>query len=235
MIERERSFVLRTDLLLALILLTLVGGAGARQHTSIPRSESSPTPVPAKKSLRQDDSIALYPTKDLFLRREGEHKAEALAHFIEGMAFEENGEMDKALAAYRKVLDVDPGQAELASRVGALLAREEEFPQAIDVLKDTIKANPTATDPLLQLSFIYFKYLRRTEQALDYVNQAITINPRNVDAYQRLCEIAIAAGDENNALQALDRAAKLQSDDARFWVRLGKLYASIVVKPDVAP
>jgi len=175
------------------------------------------------------------PAKDLFLHPDGEHKADALAHFVEGMSFEENGEMDKALAAYRKVLDVDPGQANLASRVAALLTRQDDFPEAIDVLKDAIKANPSAPGPLLQLAFIYTKYLRRTDQAIDYVNRAIALDPHNIDAYERLCEIALGAGDEKKALQSLDRATEIKSDDPAFWARLGKLYASIVFKPDRPP
>ena len=175
------------------------------------------------------------PAKDLLLHPDGEHKADALAHFVEGMSFEENGEMDKALAAYRKVLDVDPGQANLASRVAALLTRQDDFPEAIDVLKDAIKANPSAPGPLLQLAFIYTKYLRRTDQAIDYVNRAIALDPHNIDAYERLCEIALGAGDEKKALQSLDRAMEIKSDDPAFWARLGKLYASIVFKPDRPP
>ena len=185
-----------------------------------------------KKSVRQEDSVFITPAKDLLLRPDGEHKADALAHFVEGMSFEENGEMDKALAAYRKVLDVDPGQANLASRVAALLTRQDDFPEAIDVLKDAIKANPNAPGPLLQLAFIYTKYLRRTDQAIDYVNRAIALDPHNIDAYERLCEIALGAGDEKKALQSLDRATEIKSDDPTFWARLGKLYVSIVFRPD---
>jgi len=188
-----------------------------------------------KKSVRQEDSVFITPAKDLLLRPDGEHKADALAHFVEGMSFEENGEMDKALAAYRKVLDVDPGQANLASRVAALLTRQDDFPEAIDVLKDAIKANPNAPGPLLQLAFIYTKYLRRTDQAIDYVNRAIALDPHNIDAYERLCEIALGAGDEKKALQSLDRATEIKSDDPVFWARLGQLYASIVLKPDRPP
>jgi len=143
--------------------------------------------------------------------------------------------MDKALAAYRKVLDVDPGQADLASRVAALLTRQDDFPQAIDVLKDAIKAKPNASGPLLQLAFIYAKYLRRTDQAIDYVNRAIALDPHTIDAYERLCEIALGAGDEKKALQSLDRAAEIRNDDPAFWARLGKLYASIIFKPDRPP
>src|SRR5207245_8908449 len=125
-----------------------------------------------------------------------------------------------------KLLEVDPGQANLAWRVAALLTRQDDFPEAIDVLKDAIKANPSAPGPLLQLAFIYTKYLRRTDQAIDYVNRAIALDPHNIDAYERLCEIALGAGDEKKALQSLDRATEIKSDDPTFWARVGKLYAS---------
>jgi tetratricopeptide (TPR) repeat protein len=200
-----------------------------------PQSQPAPAISSAKKAERQDDSISLRPAKDLLLRPEGVHKADALAHFVAGMSLEESGEMEKALAEYQKVLNVDPGQSDLASRVAALLARNEDFPQAIDVLKDAIKANPNAPEPFLQLAFIYAKYLKRTDQAIEYANRAIAIDPRNIDAYERLFEISLAAGDERKALQSLERAAKVRSDDPAFWTRLGKLYAAIVFKPDTTP
>src|SRR5437867_3625490 len=140
---------------------------------------------------------------DLVLRPEGERKADALAHFVEGTSFEENGEMDKALEAYRKVLNVDPGQSELASRVAALLTRQDDFPQAIDILKDAVKAAPRAPEPYLQLAFIYAKYLKKTDQAVEYANRAIALDPTNIEAHQRLYEIELAAGDEKKALQSL--------------------------------
>ena len=226
--------ILRRPLFGAFLLLSAAPLA-ARPHSPVPNAQPTPSSTPVKKLVRQSDSLVTTPTKDLLLRAEGEHKADALAHFVEGMSFEENGEMDKALAAYRKVLDVDPGQADLASRVATLLTRQDDFPQAIDVLKDAVKANPKATEPLLQLAFIYTKYMRRVDQAIDYVNKAIAIDPEDIDAYERLCEIALAAGDEKKALQSLDRAAVIRSDNAEFWARLGKLYASIVFKPDRPP
>src|SRR5467141_2233660 len=207
----------------------------ARPRSVAPSPQVSPSAAPTKKSVRQEDSVFMTPAKDLVLRAEGEHKADALAHFVEGMSLEENGEMDKALAAYRKVLDLDPGQADLASRVAALLTRQDDFPQAIDILKDAIKANPNNAEPYSQLAFIYAKYLKKTDQAVDYANRAITLNPRDIEAYQRLCEIELAAGEEKKALQALDRATKVHSDDAAFWTGLGKLYASILFKPDSQP
>src|SRR6476660_5343421 len=68
--------------------------------------EPAKTSSSAKKSgaHAQDDSTNRSPAKDLLLRPEGQRKAEALSHFVEGTSFEESGEMEKALEAYLKVL-----------------------------------------------------------------------------------------------------------------------------------
>jgi tetratricopeptide (TPR) repeat protein len=194
-----------------------------------------PRAHPRKAITRHDDSVTSKPAPDLALRPQGAHKADALARFVEGMAFEENGEMERALEAYRKVLNVDPGQSEIASRVAGLLIQQDDFPQAIDVLKDAIKANPKSAEPYQQLAFIYTRYLKRTDQAIEYANRAIALNPGDVEGYQRLVEIELAAGQEKRALEALDRALKVHSSDPNFWIRLGKLYVAILFKSDSQP
>jgi tetratricopeptide (TPR) repeat protein len=221
-------------LFLTLVLVAATSApASPKQKNSSPKTGSSSATT--KKSGRLDDSSNSKPAADLALRLEGAHKADALTHFVEGMSLEENGEMDRALDAYRKVLNVDPGQSQLASRVAALLIEQEDFPQAIDVLKDAIKANPKDADPYQQLAYIYAKYLKKTDQAIDYANRGITLNPGDIEAYQRLVEIELAAGQEKKALEVLDRATKVSSNDANFWMRLGKLYVAILFKNDSQP
>jgi tetratricopeptide (TPR) repeat protein len=208
--------------------------ARAAAVSPVPKELATKT-APAKKTAGQDDSFLPVPAKDLALDAANARKADALADFVEGTRLEENAEMEKALAAYQKVLNVDPGQAELALRVAALLSRQEDFPRAIDVLKDAIKAKPKEPAPYLQLAFIYAKYLKKTEQALKYANQAIVLDPLNFDAYQRLYEIELVAGAPEKAVMALDRAARMKSDDSSFWIRLGKLYATIIFKAETEP
>ena len=220
-------------IIFALILL-IIGSVLAEPTTrTLPPKNSRAQQ--AKQSARQDDSVRTKPAPDLALRARGERKGGALANFVEGLAFEENGEMDRALEAYRKVLNVDPGQSQLASRVAGLLIQQDEFPQAIDVLKDAIKANPNDAEPYQQLAFIYAKYLKKTDQAVDYANRAIALNPADVEGYQRLVEIEIAAGQEKKALEVLDRATKVGSSDPDFWTRLGKLYVAILFKSGSQP
>ncbi|MDP9254195.1 MAG: tetratricopeptide repeat protein, partial [Verrucomicrobiota bacterium] len=192
-------------------------------------------PLPAKEFSAHDDSFTAQPAKDLALQPESARKADALADFVEGTRLEENADIENALAAYQKVLNIDPGQAELASRVATLLTRQEDFPRAIDVLKDAIKANPNEANSYLQLALIYAKYLKKPDQALKYANQAIALDPQSFDGYQRLYEIEMTAGAPKKALLALDRARNVKNSDPAFWIKLGKFYAAVVFKPDVEP
>ena len=221
---------------LALLLLVCGIGKISSARTLSTRSQKATAAHAAPKRADViDDSLALPPARDLNLSIEGEHKAEALAHFVEGIDFEENGEMEKAVEAYRQVLNVDPGQIELAVRVAALLTRDDDYPSAIDVLKDAIKVHPKAPEPYLELAFIYAKYLKKVDQAIEFANKAIALDPLKIDGYQRLFEIHLTAGDEKKAVETLDRAAKLPSDDPIFWARLGRLYGSVILKPDAKP
>ena len=222
--------------LLCGLFFSLFDLAAARSALRSPApSEATAQPSLARKSQSQDDSFTLVPAKDLALQPENARKADALVDFVEGIRLEENAEMENALAAYQKVLNFDPGQAELALRVAALLSRQEDFPRAIDVLKDAIKAKPREAAPYLQLSFIYAKYLKKTEQALKYANQAIELDPGNFDAYQRVYEIELTRSDPKKAVQVLERAAGVKSNDPAFWIRLGRLYASVIFKAEVEP
>lgn len=223
--------------------ILLVGGLVFAQASASARPPARPLPrlppglhvAPGKENFHGDDSLSLSPSPDLALKLEGQRKAESLANFVEGGRLEEEGELDEALATYRKVLNFDPGQAQLAARVAALLTRAEEYPEAIDVLKDAIKANPNAAGPYLQLAFIYTKYLKKPEEAVKYASQAIARSPDQIEGYQSLCEIYAETGNVRRALGALERATKVASDNPFFWTRLGKLYASVISNSNVPP
>lgn len=220
------------------IISRLLPAAIALVVASIPAALAQRSPgVPKALAVRSglDDSLRTTPPKDLELDTAGQRRANALALFIEGARLEENGELEPALAAYQKVLTVDPGEIELASRVASLLTRQDDYPRAIDVLRDAIKAKPDATAPYLQLAYIYARHLQRPEQALKYANQAVELDPENIDGYQRIYEVELASGEPKRAIAALERALKVRSKNPSFWVRLGKLYAAVLFKPGETP
>src|SRR6476646_11777107 len=131
--------------LCAVLLFASVFCAAATMQASPPAVSTKP--VAAKRTTLQDDSFVSTPAADLALQPENARKANALADFVEGLRLEENAEMENALSVYERVLNVDPGLSELALRVAALLSQQADYPHAIDVLKDAIKAKPKEPRP----------------------------------------------------------------------------------------
>jgi tetratricopeptide (TPR) repeat protein len=234
-VESGKSLLARRAVLFSATLLLPIALGLARPPAKTQSRDLHSSPTPSKKIEQQDDSLLFVPPKDLTLQPDAARKADALAHFVEGERWEDLGEMENALNAYQKVLNVDPGQIELATHVAALLTRQDDYPLAIDVLKDAIKANPKESAPYLQLAAIYAKDLKKMDQALRYAEQALALDPQNIEVYQRLYEIDVAVGQPQKALEALDRALHVESKDPNFWVQLGKLFASVIFKSDATP
>lgn len=234
MMLKKARVAVTLQVLLCCASVAMAQTPAPRPKQTIPaKAQASAKAIPVRPGI--DDSLRLHPPADLTLQAAAQRKADALANFVEGARLEENGELEAALVVYQKVLTVDPGEIELASRVASLLTRQEDYPRAIDVLKDAVKAKPKEVGPYLQLAFIYARYLQKPKQALDYANQAIALDPENIDAYQRIYEIELTSGNPKKALVTLDRAMNVQSRNPVFWTRLGKLYATILFKPDEDP
>ena len=234
MMLKKAHAALTLQVLLCCASAALAQNAASRGKQGTPVKAQAPAKaIPVRTGI--DDSLRAHPPADLTLQPAAQRKADALAYFVEGARLEENGELEAALVIYQKVLTVDPGEIELASRVASLLTRQENYPRAIDVLKDAVKAKPKEVGPYLQLAFIYARFLQKPKQALDYANQAIALDPENIDAYQRIYEIELTSGDPRKALVTLDRAMAVPSRNPAFWTRLGKLYATILFKPDGEP
>jgi len=183
------------------------------------------------------------PAKDLLLKPEDEKKADALASFIDGNIAEDNAEVDRALEDYKKVLAVDPAakirtdddsgtEMLLAAKVAFELARRGDPAAGIDVLKDTAKAAPNDPMACYFLSQIYAKFLRKYDVALKYADQALNLDPTNFLFYVTNYELQLNLGQGKKAVETLDRASKLQSNDAQFCLKLSELYVHAMVKDD---
>ena len=191
----------------------------APQPAGVPEfADALPTNVPA--------------SADLQLHPDGARKADALAAFTDALIAEDNADTEKSLAGYRKVLELDPGYAELAVKVAYELSRRNDVSAGIQVLKDCIKAAPKEPLPLIFLSQLYAKQLKKPDLALKSAEQALAVAPDNFASHLALYELHIAAGDPKKAEAVLERAVKAGSTDAKFWVQIGDLYTRLFLKED---
>ncbi|HEY3897144.1 MAG TPA: tetratricopeptide repeat protein [Chthoniobacter sp.] len=169
---------------------------------------------------------------DLLLTKDEERKADALAAFSQGLVAEDNAEQEKMVEAYRKALELDPTYAELAVKLAYELARRDDPSGGVQILKDTIKAAPKEAVPYIYLSQLYAKDLKKPEVGLKYAEQALALAPDNFAAYLAVYEIDVAMGQTKKAEQLLDRAAKSDHGDAKYWIQLGDLSTRLYLKED---
>ncbi len=163
---------------------------------------------------------------DLQLGNSGVRKADALANYVLGLIAEEDGSSDSALAAYERVLQLDPAgvDAKLAVRIANEYTRRGDVTQGVTLLKNAIQAQPSEPLPYITLAYLYFKELNQLEPALKYANEGVKAAPYDLRTHQALFVVLDAMGNEAKTEQALDQAANLDSKDPEFWFGLGDLY-----------
>ncbi len=212
------------------VLAMLLAGAG--QAFAAPRK--APTPAQQSRAGQSDvlPSGEQAPASDLALSKEDERKADALAAFVEGMIAEDSADPDKALAAYQKTLNLDPSYTELSVKIAYELARRGSVADGINILKDSIKADPKQPLTYLYLSQLYGKYLKKADLAIKYANQALEVDPSNIASTLALFELYTAANQPKKAEQVLDRAVKLDGGNSQYWLQLGAVFMKLYVKED---
>ena len=206
--------------------------------TELPPLSAPVVPAPAAHGLPEMADVFPSPVRppapDLALKAEDEKKADAFAAFAQGFVAEENSDQEKMLESYRKALELDPGNPELAVKVAYELARRNDPSAAIQVLKDAIKAAPKEPLPCIYLSQLYAKNLNKPELAIKYAEQALALAPENFAALQAVYELYAANGQEKKAGELLDRATNSASTAAKYWAQLGELEQRLWLKEDGA-
>lgn len=201
-------------------------------------------PVPPKvvaspeSKAKSDEFADAYPggtpfaPADLTLADEGVHKAEALASFARGLIAEDNADVENSIEAYRRTLALDPGYTDLAVKLAYELAKRNDVPGGIQILKDAAKASPKDPRPMVYLSQLYAKNLKKPDLALKYAEQAIAVDPGQFAGYLALYELQVTAGQTKKAEEVIDRAEKARSNDPKFWLQLGDLTTRLYLKED---
>ena len=170
--------------------------------------------------------------EDLQLSEKGLKKADALAQFVQGLIHEEDGNSEKALTAYERVLALDPTgvDAKLSVRLANEYVRRGDVPQGLALLKNAIAAQPTEPLPYVTLAYLYYKELNKPELALKYARDGVAAAPYDLRTHQALFVVLDAMGDEAKTEKALDQASNIDSKTSDFWFGIGDLYLRLYGK-----
>lgn len=151
-----------------------------------------------------------------------DRRAEAMARVAAGLLAADS-DPDLAFAHYHRALDLDPSNATLAREIARIHLQRDEVPEALAVLKDTLKRNPESSALALRISGIYVISLRKFEPAERFARQALRAAPDLIEPYQMLYSICRADGRPADAARILAQAARRTNEDPAFWAGLADL------------
>jgi len=153
---------------------------------------------------------------------EAENRAEALARVALALLASAD-DPDVSLRQNLRALDLDPSNAPLAQEISATMLQRGDVPEAIGVLKDSLKQNPQSARLALRIAGIYVVHLQKFEAAERYAQLALAAEPDRIECYQMLYSIYRATGRTPAAARVLEQAGRRTNKDAGFWAGLGDL------------
>ena len=124
-----------------------------------------PSLAPARINL----GIALFNLPDLpAAQKELQAAATAMPsapqpHYLLGLLAKNNNRPDEAIAAFQKVLRIDPNDVGANVNVGQLLAQQRKYPEAIAVLRTAVAAEPYNATALYNLGTALMRSGQRAE------------------------------------------------------------------------
>ncbi len=107
----------------------------------------------------------------------------------EGIMAEEEKKWDQAIYIYREVIAKDPNRPDLWKRIGDIENTQKKYQNAIEAFKNAISLRPKDAALYVSLSETY-AVINQAEEALAAINQALLLDPTNVDYLDRRVVLA---------------------------------------------
>ncbi|MDB4349746.1 tetratricopeptide repeat protein [Omnitrophica bacterium] len=133
------------------------------------------------------------------------------------------GENEKAIASYKKAIEVDPEHVESYTNLGIIYNSTGKDEEAIALYKKAVELNPDHAQAYNSLGIAY-RSIGKDEEAITSYNKAIEINPAYEEAYSNLGNAYYNIGEEGKAIEFSDKAIKINPDHAEVCNNLGALY-----------
>ena len=144
-------------------------------------------------------------------------------HYSLATLYTLNGEIDKAINEYIKILRFDQTSAELRIELASLYVRKGEKKKAIAVLEKSIVYNPENLDSHLLLGGLYGS-LKEFDKAIGEYETVIEIDPEKHEAYLFLSIFFQEVGQPDESITVLRKLLTISPDHLMGSYYLAKIY-----------
>ena len=147
----------------------------------------------------------------------------AEAFFLLGDAKSKQKNSAAAIDAFQRSVSLKPEVYRTYGALSELLRAENRLDDAVNVLKQGLRAFPNNGEIYTELSWLY-SLLDRPDEAVDAARAGIAILPDKPNAYTNLCRALNETKKYELAIGACNSALKLKPDDGETYFYLGRAF-----------
>jgi tetratricopeptide (TPR) repeat protein len=142
-------------------------------------------------------------------RLAAKQKDSVAAGFLLGSAYERTGQRPRAVAEFRRVLEIDPDFHAALNYLGYTYAESgENLEEALSLVGRAVALEPDNGAYVDSLGWTYYQ-LGRHEQALGFLERAVRLEPADATLQEHLGDVYVALGQKERAREAYRRALEL--------------------------
>ena len=175
------------------------------------------------------------------------YPAAFVAWNVLGAAAAQTEQLDKAIFAFQKVLDIKPNNPEAYYNMGKVFQDQGKLEEAIDAYRKAFSLKPDYADAYNNMGNA-FKNLGNLEKAIEAYSKAISIQPNYANAYNNIGNAFQGQGKLEKAIGIYKQALSLRPDYAEAYYNMGNAFKeqgklaesikaykkAIAIKPDYA-
>ena len=144
----------------------------------------------------------------------------AVASYNLGVIQQADGQLDEAIACYRKAIELDAKHRGANNNLALLLGKQKKKKDAIACYRNAIKTDPDY--PLYRLNLGALLHEQRDlDEAIKCFRTAVKLDPQNAAALNNLGAVLRERNELDEAIRCFNKAIKINPDHAMAWCNLG--------------
>lgn len=164
-------------------------------------------------------------TQTLFTRAIKLNPKNPLAYLVLGDAYQDDHQYDKALAEYKKSLELSNGQASTYQSIGRLLGTQGKPEQALEYYRIAVKLKPMSPDLHDSIGVLLIE-LNRFKEAGQEFAEAIRLDPAYAPAHFRMGWIFLRQDKGRKALDEFREALRLEPNNLEKLIYVARVMSA---------
>ena len=136
-----------------------------------------------------------------------------MAHYNLGIALNDRGKIDEAIAHYQQAIELRPGYAEAHYNLARLLAQKGQLDDAVTHYEKALEIDPADAEARNNLGVTLFGS-GRVDEAITHYQEALKIRPDYAEAICNLAHALLSKGDLDSAIARYSACLALSPNQA---------------------